>query len=137
LAECAPVLSGHPQALHPIRDVADLAELARYVIFHATFFHAWANDRQHDDGGELRYNALGLRGDGWGEEANDAIAQPASAATDQLFLALYLQTTAYGYLLKNEDGDVPRAFIDLLAAQADEWRAIGVDPGAIRSCINI
>lgn len=125
------------KAVSPIRDLADLAQVARYVIYHATFFHAWANDRQHDDGGELRYNAIGLRGDGWGPEHDDAIAPAPAQATDQVFLALFLQNTRYGYLLKNEDGDVPRRFVELLDAQAGAFRALGVDPAMIRSCINI
>jgi hypothetical protein len=118
-------------------DWAALAQVCRYVIYHATFYHAWANDRQHDDGGELRYAALSLRGDGWGDEADDAIAQTPAEATDQIFLSMFLQLTGYGYVLRNEDHDIPPRFVELLREHEPAFRAIGFDPATIRSRINI
>ena len=118
-------------------ELAELQQLCRYVIYHATFFHAWPNDRQHDDGGELRDAALGLRGTGWGPEDDDAIAQSPPNASEQIFLALFLQNTRYGYVLRNEDGDVPHRLVELLGERADAFAAIGYDPHQIRSRINI
>ncbi|MEB3198001.1 MAG: hypothetical protein VKP62_12440 [Candidatus Sericytochromatia bacterium] len=139
------VIDGVTRAVRPLTQTDapaagewdDLAQWCRYVIYHATFFHAWANDRQHDDGGELRYAALSLREGGWGDEADEAIAQSPMEATDQLFWAMFLQHTGYGYILQNEDHDIPHRFVELLGERADAFRAVGFEPNTIRSRINI
>lgn len=139
------IINGVTKAVRPFAtqdqpapdDWAQLAQLCSYMIYHATFFHAWANDRQHDDGGELRYAALGLRHDGWGDEGDETVAQSPAVATDQIFLSMFLQYTGYGYILKNEDHDIPERFVELLAARADEFRALGFEAHSIRSRINI
>lgn len=118
-------------------DWEHLAQMCQYVIYHATFFHAWANDRQHDDGGELRYAALGLRHDAWGDETDEAIAQSPTEATDQIFLSMFLQYTGYGYILKNEDYDIPQRLVELLGQHSEAFRQIGFDASRIRSRINI
>jgi hypothetical protein len=140
-----PTRDGVTQAVRPFTasdapseaDWEALAQVCRYVIYHATFYHAWANDRQHDDGGELRYAALSLRGSGWGDEADAALGQTPTEATDQLFLSMFLQLTGYGYILRNEDRDIPPRLVELLRQHEPAFRAIGFDPATIRSRINI
>lgn len=48
-------------AVHKVRDMADLEQLCRYVIFHSSFYHSWSHDRQMEDGGEIAYASFGIR----------------------------------------------------------------------------
>jgi hypothetical protein len=45
--------------------------------------------------------------------------------------------TGYGFLLQNEDGDVPGELIERLTAREQDFAAHGLDIGAIRSRVNI
>lgn len=128
-----PVTEAHPNEA----DLARLRQLCRYVVYHATLWHSWVNDLQLEDGGDVTYGSLGLRGGSWGDEANDAIGPAPLEATDQLYLTRLLTGVSYGYILKNEDGDVARELLDALTAKRDAFRAVGFDAGRIRSRINI
>ncbi|WP_257456451.1 lipoxygenase family protein [Archangium lipolyticum] len=118
-----------------------LKQLCRYVIFFATFRHAWANNLQWEDAGEVLYSSLGLR---WGKggglpetEEDPDVAPPPDEATEMLWISWMLSKTNYGFLLANEEDDVHPRLVELLRAHAAEFAALGLDVRTISSRINI
>jgi hypothetical protein len=142
------VVDGIERAIQPVAhsdvydaDSADnMKQVCRYAIFHATFMHTWANSRQYDDGGELRYNSIGLRHGTHGvlsPEEDHSIMQPPDLATDQLWFAWMLSTSNYGFIVKNEDRDIHPQLIRLLIQKQAAFAEIGIDIKTIQSRINI
>ena len=43
----------------------------------------------------------------------------------------------YGFIMCNEDRDIPRELLELLGAKREAFRALGFDTALIRSRINI
>jgi hypothetical protein len=117
-----------------------LKQLCRYVIFFATFRHAWANNLQWEDAGEVLYSCLGLR---WGKggvlaaEEDPDVAPPPDQATEMLWISWMLSKTHYGFILANEEDDVHPRLVELLRARAAEFAALGLDVKTISSRINI
>ncbi|QQR46117.1 hypothetical protein JKA73_08375 [Myxococcus xanthus] len=117
-----------------------LKQLCRYVIYFATFRHAWANNLQWDDAGEVLYACLGLR---WGKagalstEEDHDVAPPPEEATEMLWISWMLSKTSYGFLLANEEADVHPRFVECLRAHAAEFSALGMDIRTVSSRINI
>ncbi|RYZ16217.1 MAG: hypothetical protein EOO70_04965, partial [Myxococcaceae bacterium] len=121
-------------------ELEGLKNLCRYVIFFATFRHAWANNLQWEDAGEVLYSCLGLR---WGkdgalptEEDLDAAPEP-DEATEMLWISWMLSKTNYGFILSNEEEDVHPRLLELLRAHAAEFSALGLDVRTVSSRINI
>ncbi len=115
--------------------IANLKQLCKYVLYHATFFHTWANDEQWNDGGDPRYSSLGLSGDVLANPGIDPVTP--YEATTQLYFAYYLSHTRYGMLVRNEDGDVDEAFVELLKSERKAYEALGYDIDGMRARINI
>lgn len=117
-----------------------LKQLCRYVIFFATFRHAWANNLQWEDAGEVLYSCLGLR---WGKggvlvaEDDPDVAPPPADATEMLWISWMLSKTNYGFLLANEEDDVHPRLVELLRTHASEFSALGLDIKTVSSRINI
>jgi hypothetical protein len=116
-------------------DLARLADLCRYVIFHATFFHTWSNDGLWDDGAEPAYTSLGLDADLM--ERPDAAGLSPFEATTQLYFAHYLSHMDRGFILRNEDGDIHPRLVDRVTDLRIDLAALGLDVGRLRSRINI
>ncbi|NBD14081.1 lipoxygenase family protein [Corallococcus silvisoli] len=117
-----------------------LKNLCRYVIFFATFRHAWANNLQWEDAGEVLYACLGLR---WGKggalstEEDLDVAPTPDEATEMLWISWMLSKTNYGFILSNEDEDVHPRLLELLRAHAAQFAALGLDVRTVSSRINI
>jgi hypothetical protein len=134
---------GTVRAVHPFAwsssptddDWVRLREVCRYAIFRATLWHSWINDKQLEDGGDVRLGTLGLRGGGFGDDRTVG-ALPVDAS-EQLYMVGVLVGTGYGFLLANEDGDVPAELIERLVSRRQDFAAHGLDIGAIRSRVNI
>jgi len=118
-------------------DIDKLKQLCRYVLFHGTFFHAWAHDKQYDDAGEITYASLGLRNGSLGPEDDDSIGPAPDEATKGLITIAVGCAVKWGYILKNEDADVPPRLREMLAARAPDFARHDVDVHDIRSRINI
>jgi hypothetical protein len=116
-------------------DLARLAELSRYVIFHATFFHTWSNDAQWDDGGDPLHASLGLDADLLADPG--AVGVSPYEATTQLYFAHYLTHMDRGFVLRDEDGDIHPRLAALVAARRIELAPLGLDVDRLRSRINI
>jgi hypothetical protein len=122
-------------ALEPTsEDLANARQLCRYILFHATFQHCWVHDRALDDGGEIAYACLALRGGSMGP-FEDVAPNPMDA-TQTLFDLLLRDDVHYGRLLHDENHDIPPTLKARLLERADDFRALGVDPMSLRSRIN-
>ncbi len=119
------------------RDLENLKQVCRYVIYHTSFWHSWSHNRQGEDGADLRYGTLGLRNGAWGDESDPSIAPLPKDMIVQLFIAHVLVGVQYGYITKNEDGDIPAELVDLLRSKRDIFLDAGLDIDEIRSRINI
>jgi len=133
------------RALHPVtesrepgpRDLESLKQLCRYAVFRATLWHTWLNDLQYEDGGDVAYGSLGLRNGSWGPESDARIAPTPVDATDQVYLTRFLSGTKYGFILRNEDRDVPGELLSALRARREAFDEAGFAIEKIRSRINI
>ena len=120
--------------------IANIKQVCRYVIQHTTFMHWWSNSKQYDEGGELRFNGLGLRYGDHGiftDESDESVMPPPRDATMQLWISYMLSNTNFGFILKNEEKDIHPRFIEILKEHAEEFTALGVDISLIPSRTNI
>ena len=118
-------------------DLERLAQLSRYVIFHATLFHTWENDLQREDGGDVTYATLGVPAGAIDLDDERSLEPSPRQATDQLYYAHGLASRTPGRLVENDRRDVPEPLPSLLAAHRLEMAALGVDVDLIRSRINV
>jgi hypothetical protein len=118
-------------------DIQNLKELCRYVIFHITFWHSWVNDAQADEGGEIFYNSLALRGGSFGSENDPAIAPNILESTNLIYMVNVLTAIKYGYILKNEDDDIPEELRTTLARYKKEFADLDYEISNIRALINV
>lgn len=142
------VVHGVARAVRPVTlsetasaaDMENLKQVCRYVIHHATFKHTWANALQYDDGGEVLYNALGLRyGDHgiFAPESDHSIAPPPDRASEQLWISRMLSYAVHGYIMRNEDRDIHPALLECLERRRADFAAHGFDIDIIQSRTNI
>ncbi len=148
-----PVIDGQPRALSRItaaqsfdaagpEDWDNLKQACRYAIMQATYMHTWINEHQYDDLGEVFYSCGGLRfgtkPDGiMAPESDLEIALDLVRATQMLFFTNLLSRTEYGFITRNEEGDVNPRFARALESRRDAFRLLGVDIDAIESRTNI
>lgn len=123
-------------------DIQNLKESCCYMIFVATYLHTWINEHQYDDIGEVLYNCMGLRfGDGengvLAPESDLRIAPDLTRATQGLWFANLLSRTEYGFITRNEDGDVNPVFSKMLLDLKDEFLDVDIEIQNIESRTNI
>lgn len=123
-------------------DIQNLKESCTYMIFVATYLHTWINEHQYDELGELLYNCVGLRfGDGeegvMAPESDLRIAPDPKNATEILWFVNLLSRTEFGFITRNEEGDVNPAFSELLLSKKEEFLHLGVEVENIESRTNI
>lgn len=148
-----PVVNGERKAISRItsaksfkdagkEDWQNLKDACRYAIMMATYMHTWINEHQYDDLGEILYSCGGLR---YGEkpegimapEGDYDIAPDLERSTQMLWFTNLLSRTEYGFITRNEEGDVNPHFAELLEAKRKEFTSLGVDIDAIESRTNI
>lgn len=148
-----PVVDGETKAVSRItsatsfeeagkEDWENLKAACRYAIMMATFMHTWINEHQYDDLGEILYSSGGLR---YGEkpegvmapEDDYEIAPDLIRSTQMLWFTNFLSRTEYGFITRNEEGDVNPHFARLLEEKRDEFKKLDVDIDAIESRTNI
>ena len=118
-------------------NIENLKQVCRYLIFTCTFLHGYVNDRQFDIGGDPDWTSLGLR-----KDITDLAVRPQDALTSfdkrcHVVITDILQNTKYGYIMKDEDGDVHPALKALLEEKRGQFMRLGMPIETIRSCINI
>src|SRR5690606_31938006 len=110
----------HVRAVSPItttedspgeEDIQNLKDACSYAIMMATYMHTWINEHQYDDLGEVLYACGGLRF-GTQErgvlapESDLSIAPDLRRSTEMLWFTNFLSRTEYGFITRNEEGDV-------------------------------
>ena len=118
-------------------DIDNLKELCRYVIYHITFWHSWVNDSQADEGGEVVYSSLALRNGSFGSEDDPAIAPTILESTNLIYMVNILTAIKYGYIIKNEDDDIPEELRTTLVKYKEQFADLSYNIGNIRALINI
>jgi hypothetical protein len=118
-------------------DMQNLKELCRYVVFMITFWHSWVNDAQADEGGEIFYSSLALRNGSFGSEDDPNIAPNVLESTNLIYMVNVLTAIKYGYILKNEDDDIPEEFRTVLASYKQKFADLDYNIGNIRALINV
>jgi hypothetical protein len=118
-------------------DIQNLKEFCRYVIFIITLWHSWVNDSQADEGGELFYSTLALRNGSFGSEDDASIAPNILEATNLVYMVNVLTAIKYGYILKNEDDDIPEELRTTLARYKKEFADLDYEISNIRALINV
>ena len=108
------------------QDVSNLKQVCRYVIFHSTFLHSWTHFHMVTDLGELRYSGM-IRNGGMGPEDDDQYIAPIREATFALGSTHTLGQMNCGYMMKNEEGDVPADLLARLRALTAEFQLYGFD----------
>ena len=126
----------------PPEDLQNLKQVCCYAIMMATYMHTWINEHQYDDMGEVLYNCGGLRfGDKergiLAPESDLSIAPDLTRSTQMLWLTNFLSRTEYGFITRNEEGDVNPLFSKLLLQKEEEFAKLGVNVHAIESRTNI
>jgi hypothetical protein len=78
-----------------------------------------------------------LRGGSFGAEDDPAIAPNILESTNLIYMVNVLTAIKYGYILKNEDDDVPLELRTTLANYKKEFADLGYEVGNIRALINV
>ncbi|MBL7788378.1 MAG: hypothetical protein JNL75_00930 [Chitinophagales bacterium] len=123
-------------------DWQNLKDMCCYVIMTATFLHTWINEHQYEDIGEVLYSCLGLR---FGEkeqgimspESDYSIAPDLTRSTQMMWFSNFLSRTEYGFIVKNEDGDMDPRLIEMFLAKKEEFKKYNVAIDQIESRTNI
>ncbi len=123
-------------------DLEGLKQACSYMIMTATFMHAWINEHQYDDIGELLYSCGGLRfGDKpegvLAPESDLSISPDLTRSTQMLFFTNFLSRTEYGFITRNEEDDINPEYRDRLEKYRMEFDALGVNIDNIESRTNI
>ncbi len=140
-----PVVNGVVRSTRPITttdapapgDMARLIQLCTYALYTATFLHGWTHDGQYGAGGELLYATFGLRNGSIGEEADPAVLPPPKVMMEGIETNSVGINTNYGYILRDEESDVPPRLKQLIAESREAFAALGLDVDDLRSRINI
>ena len=123
-------------------DLNQLKQACTYMIYQATFGHTWANSKQYDDIGEVLYCSLGLRfGDGpdgvMGPESDYSIAPDLTRSTQMMWWGNMLTRSGYGFIIADEDKDVPPDLIARLEKHRQAFASLDLDIDIIQSRTNI
>lgn len=120
------------------RDWERLIQVCTYAIYHATFWHSWVHNKQTEDAGDWRYGVLGLRGTGIGSVDDPTLFPKGEDLITQLKLAYLLPAVMYGYITKNEYGDIDPRFVQIVNDLKNDFQKHGINLDEfLRSCVNI
>lgn len=136
-------VDGEIKAIRPItssttateQDIANLKQVCKYVIYQCTYWHSCIHNEHNPEFGELKYGAL-LSNGSMSDEDDESVMPGQEAASIILGASHMLTNFKYGYILKNEDGDVPPKLIELVASKKTEFEKFGFDPNSLRSRLN-
>jgi hypothetical protein len=136
-------VNGEVKAIRPItssstaneQDIANLKQVCRYLIYQCTYWHSCIHNEHNPEFGELKYGAL-LSNGSMGDEDDETVMPGQEAASIILGASHMLTNFKYGYILKNEDGDVPPKLIELVASKRAEFEELGFDLNSLRSRLN-
>jgi Lipoxygenase len=136
-------VNGEVKAIRPIassntaneQDIANLKQVCKYLIYQCTYWHSCIHNEHNPEFGELKYGAL-LSNGSMGDEDDESVMPGQEAASIILGASHMLTNFKYGYILKNEDGDVPAKLIELVTSKRAEFEELGFDLNSLRSRLN-
>lgn len=136
-------VNGELKAIRPIttssqpteQDIANLKQVCKYVIYQCTFWHSWIHNEHNPEFGELKYGDL-LTNGSMGDEDDESVLPGREVASIILAVTNMLTNFDYGYMLKNEDGDIPLNLIQLIESKRAEFEKLGFDLTTLRSRLN-
>ncbi|BBD57400.1 hypothetical protein NIES2109_01660 [Nostoc sp. HK-01] len=136
-------INGELKAVRPItasaqpteQEIANLKQVCKYVIYQCTFWHSWIHNEHNPEFGELKYGDL-LTNGSMGDEDDESVLPGRQTASIILAVSHMLTNFKYGYILKNEDGDVPPDLIELIQSKKAEFEQLGFDLTNLRSRLN-
>jgi hypothetical protein len=136
-------VNGEIKAIRPIassivaneQDIANLKQVCKYLIYQCTYWHSCIHNEHNPEFGELKYGAL-LSNGSMGDEDDNQVMPGQEAASIILGASHMLTNFKYGYILKNEDGDVPSKLVELVTSKRAEFEALGFDLNTLRSRLN-
>jgi Lipoxygenase len=136
-------IDGEVKAIRPItaseqpsqQDIENLKQVCRYLIYQCTFWHSWVHNEHNPEFGELKYGDL-LRNGSMGDEDDENVLPGLQVASIILAVSHMLTNFTYGYMLKNEDGDVPPELVKLIESKRSEFEQLGFDLNTLRSRLN-
>lgn len=136
-------VNGEVKAIRPItssntaseQDIANLKQVCRYLIYQCTYWHSCIHNEHNPEFGELKYGALLSHGS-MGDENDESVMPGQEAASIILGASHMLTNFKYGYILKNEDGDILPSLIELVASKKAEFAELGFDLNSMRSRLN-
>lgn len=136
-------VNGELKAIRPItispqpteQDIANLKQVCKYVIYQCTFWHSWIHNEHNPEFGELKYGDL-LTNGSMGDEDDESVLPNPQVASIILAVTNMLTNFNYGYILKNEDGDVPPELIKLIESKKAEFEKLRFDLTTLRSRLN-
>lgn len=144
-------INGVTKAMSPITenkkeptdtDIKNLKAFCQYTIMMASFMHSHVNEMQYEDIGEVRYCSLGLRysedpNGVFQPEDNFSISPDVTRATQMMWFSNLLSRTEYGFITRNEEGDIHPYFANLLESKREEFDKLGFNVDNIESRTNI
>ena len=136
-------VNGEIKAVRPItssttateQDIANLKQVCKYVIYQTTYWHSCIHNEHNPEFGELKYGDL-LSNGSMADEDDESVMPGQEAASIILGASNMLTNFKYGYILKNEDGDVSPKLIELVASKKAEFEKLGFDLNTLRSRLN-
>ncbi|UJR78343.1 lipoxygenase family protein [Sandaracinus amylolyticus] len=131
-AAITPITGGRPFGDEAL---ANLQQLCAYCIFHTTFVHGWFHQEQNNEFGEIEYAQM-LTGGSMKPEGDPSILPDAELQSLGLRVTHSLTGFDWGFLTKNEDGDLDPRLIEAVRSRADRFSAIGFDISTLRSRLN-
>jgi len=136
-------IDGEVKAIRPItssivpteQDIANLKQVCKYLIYQCTYWHSCIHNEHNPEFGELKYG--GLLSNGSMADEDDMHVMPGQEAASVILGASHMLTNfRYGYVLKNEDGDVSPKLIELVRSKKAEFEDLGFDIDSLRSRLN-
>jgi hypothetical protein len=136
-------VDGQIKAIRPItsskianeQDIANLKQVCKYLIYQCTYWHSCIHNEHNPEFGELKYGAL-LSNGSMGDEDDEHVMPGQEAASIILGASHMLTNFKYGYILKNEDGDISPKLVELVARKKAEFEKLGFDLNTLRSRLN-
>jgi hypothetical protein len=116
-------------------DIEKLKQVCRYCIYYTTLVHGWFHQEQNNEFGELKYSAM-LRNGSMGAEDDTNIMLPPDLLSLALRTTNTLQGFTWGFLLKNEDGDVLPDLVARVDADRAKFSEMNFDVNNLRSRMN-
>ena len=136
-------INGELKAIRPISEssqpteqcLVNLKQLCKYTIYQCTFVHTWFHNEHNAEFGELKYGCL-LSNGSMGAEDDESVLPGRDAASTILAVSNMLTNFNYGYMLKNEDGDLPIDLIASIESKREDFNKLGFDIATLRSRLN-